>query len=97
MRQRDGGQEKEELLRWDVSIDSLCGDNFLSASDLSVTSHYDLCALSSSLLRDTARGVTGLYGPVLRERIEFCAVWLLFSRQLDLPIRAISESNPETL
>lgn len=88
MRQRDGGQEKEGLLRWDVSIDSLCGDNFLSASDLSVTSHYDLCALSSSFLHDTAQGVTGLYGPVWRERIEFCAVWILVSFELDLAIWA---------
>lgn len=92
------GRGGEGLLRWGVAIDSLCGDNFLSASDLSVTSHYDLCALSSTFLCDTAWGVTAFYvPPVLRECIEFSAVRLLLSANLIYPSGRISESNTEML
>ncbi len=92
------GRGGEGLLRWGVAIDSLCGDNFLSASDLSVTSHYDLCALSSTFLCDTAWGVAAFYvPPVLRECIEFSAVWLLLSANLIYPSGWISESNTEML
>lgn len=92
------GRGGEGLLRWGVAIDSLCGENFLSASDLSVTSHYDLCALSSTFLCDTAWGVAAFYvPPVLRECIEFSAVWLLLSANLIYPSGRISESNTEML
>jgi len=85
-------------LRCGVAIDSLRGDDFLSASDLSVTSHYDLCALSSTFLCVTAWCVTGFYvPPVLGECIEFSAVWLLLSANLIYPSGRISESNTEML
>lgn len=98
MRYCDRGQGRRKAAQVGCCYWFLCGDNFLSASDLSVTSHYDLCALSSTFLCVTAWGVAAFYvPPVLRECIEFSAVWLLLSANLIYPSGRISESNTEML